>query len=211
MVGVLIRMKLAVLRHSMTGSQAAWMVTGGCVGLVLAAGTVLLSALPFDHPWVVGDLLAVTYGMWLLGWMIGPIVMGGPSVLQAEHFALLPIPRPRLAIDLLGAAFVGIGTVVTFLAFVSLVVYARRLGVLPVLVAVLALILQMVLVILLSRVATHVFGGVMQSRVGAALTAVLFAAALVIMQSGWELVLAIFLSGVLSTGFSPPFQAYSHR
>jgi ABC-2 type transport system permease protein len=41
--------------------------------------------------------------------------------------------------------------------------------------------------------------------VGAALTAVLLAAAMVLMQSGWELVLALFLSGILSTGLPPPF------
>jgi hypothetical protein len=205
MVGVLIRMKLAVMRNSMTGTRAVLMVTGGFVGLLLAAGTIWLGALPFDHPSVVGDLLAVTYIIWLIGWMIGPIVMGGESVLHAEHFALLPIPRPRLAIGLLGAAFVGIGTAVTFLAFVSLVVYGGRLGAVPALVAVLALILQLVLVVLLSRVAAHVLGGVMKSRVGAALTAVVLAAAMVVAQSGWVLILALFLSGVLSTGFSRPF------
>ena len=204
MAVVLIRMKLAILRHSMSGAQATWMVTGGLVGLVLAAGTILLSALPFQHPSAVGDLLAVTYAIWLLGWIIGPIIVGGDSVLRAEHFALLPISRVRLAIGLLGAAFVGVGAAVTLLAFVSLVFYASRLGAIPSLVAIVALILQLVLVILLSRVATHVFGGVMKSRAGAALTAVLFAGALVLVQSGWELLVALLVSGVLDTGFSPP-------
>src|SRR5262249_38163426 len=96
-------------------------------------------------------------------------------------------------------------TAVTLLAFVSLVVYGARLGVGPALVAVPALALQLALVVVLSRVATSVFGGVMKSRVGAALTAVLFAAMLVVAQSGWELVLALFVSGILSRGFTPPF------
>ena len=43
MVGVLIRMKLAVLRHSMTGQRAADMIGGGVLGLVLAGGTIWLA------------------------------------------------------------------------------------------------------------------------------------------------------------------------
>jgi ABC-2 type transport system permease protein len=204
MVGILIRMKLAILGHSMTGTRAALMATGGFLGLVFAAASILLSALPFTHLSVVGDVLAVTYAIWLLGWILGPIT-GGQSVLRVDHFALLPIPRLRLAIGLLGAAFVGIGPAVTLLAFVSLVVYGARLGVGPALVALLALVLQLMVVVVLSRVATSALGGVMQSRAGAALTAVLLAAMLVVSQSGWELVIALSVSGVLSMGFSPPF------
>ena len=52
-------------------------------------------------------------------------------MLRAEHFALTPVPPRRLAVGLLGAAFAGIATAVTLLAFISLVVFGARLGVLP--------------------------------------------------------------------------------
>lgn len=44
MVGVLIGMKLRVLRNSLTGTRAAGMVLGGLAGLLLAVGTIVLAA-----------------------------------------------------------------------------------------------------------------------------------------------------------------------
>ena len=84
--------------------------------------------------------------------------MGWRTAGRAEHFALIPVPRRRLAADLLGAAFAGITTAVTLLAFISLVVFGARLGVLPALVGVPAVVLQLVLVVLLSRLAVTGFG-----------------------------------------------------
>jgi hypothetical protein len=46
LIGVLIRRKFGVVRHSMTGSRATWMMTGGLVGLALAADTIWLSIQP---------------------------------------------------------------------------------------------------------------------------------------------------------------------
>lgn len=207
MVGILIRMKLAALRHSMRGTRATWMLTGGVVGLVLAAATIALSTRSFTHPSVLADVLGLVYALWMIGWIVGPLWAGGAPVLRAEYFTLLPVPRHRLALGLLCAAFVGIGTAVTCLAFTSLLVYAWRLGVAPVLVAVPAMGLQLVFVVLLSRVADRVFGAAMRSRLGAALSAGIFAAMLVLAQSGWVVCLAIVQSGVLSAGLSPTFSA----
>ncbi|MGH2389596.1 MAG: hypothetical protein ACRDIE_15455, partial [Chloroflexota bacterium] len=203
MVGILIRMKLAELRHSMTGSRAGWMVTGGVLGLVAAAATIALSTRGFTHPSVLADVLGLVSALWMIGWIAGPLWAGGGSLLRAEHFILLPIPRHRLAGGLLCAAFVGIGAPVTFVAFTSLLLYAWRLGVAPVLVAAPAMGLQLVFVVLFSQVTGRVFGAAMQSRAGAAMSAVLFAAMLVVAQSGWVLFVAIAQSGVLGTGLSP--------
>ena len=203
MVDVLIRMKLAVLRHALTGRRAAWMVTGGLVGLVLAAATLALSTRSFARPSVLADVLGLVYALWMIGWMVGPLWAGGESVLRVDYFLLLPLPRHRLAIGLLGAAFVGIAPAVTVLAFASLPLYAARLGLAPTLVAAPAMGLQLVLVVVLSRVTGRVFSTAMQSRGGAAVSAVLFAALLVVAQSGWVLFVAIVQSGVLSTGLSP--------
>ncbi|HEY6406593.1 MAG TPA: hypothetical protein VIY29_03890, partial [Ktedonobacteraceae bacterium] len=117
MVGVLIHMKLVVLRNSMTGGRAASMIIGGLGGLIFAAITLFLSTSLSTHPSVAIDVLALMYAMWLLGWILGPILVGGQSALRPDHFTLLPIPRFRLAIGLLGTAFIGIGTGVTLLAF----------------------------------------------------------------------------------------------
>lgn len=205
MVGILIRMKLAGLRHSMTSTRASWMVTGGVLGLLLAAATIALSMHSFARPTVAADVLGLVYALWMIGWIVGPLWAGSEPVLRAEYFTLLPLPRRRLAAGLLGAAFVGIGPAVTFLAFTSLLVYAWRLGVAQVLVSVPALALEIVFVVILSRVTGRVFGAAMQSRAGSALSAVLFAVLLVVVQSGWLLIVPIVQSGVLSTGLSPAF------
>ncbi|MFJ8581108.1 hypothetical protein [Micromonospora sp. NPDC093277] len=206
MVGVLIRMKLATIRNSMTGGKAAWMVTGGVFGLLFAAATIWLTFVDIARPGVLGDLLACVWVMWMLGWVVGPL-WGASAVLRADHFALLPVPRRKLAVGLLGAAFAGITTAVTALAFLSLITYAAHLGVVPALIAVPAAAGELVFVVLLSRVAYALFGFVATSRTGAAITGLLLAAMIVLSQSGWMLVVGIMYSDVLSTGFSSAFSA----
>ncbi|NGO70082.1 hypothetical protein [Streptomyces boncukensis] len=201
MAGVLIRMKLRIIRNSMTGGKAAWMVIGGVFGIVFAAATIALAFARLDTPGLTADLLATTYLLWMLGWMVGPL-WGGSPVLRVDQFALLPLERRRLALGLLAAAFVGITTVVTALAFLSLVVHGIRTGAAPALVSVPAAAAQLVFVVLLSRVTHALFGAVAGSRFGAAITGVLFAGMLVLTQSGWMLIVAVAYSRVLENGFS---------
>jgi hypothetical protein len=197
--GVLIQMKLRLLRRSMTGSRGSWVTAGTVAGAVLAACTIALSLTHSGRPIVVGDLLALVYALWMLGWVAGPVWAGAP-VLRAQHFALLPVPRLRLAVGLLGAAFAGLTTLVTLLAFTSLVVFAARLGLAAALVAVPAMILQLALVVLLSRVAVAGFGSASRSRTGAALIGLMIAGLLVLSQSGWMIFVAIQSWGVLTSG-----------
>ena len=117
------------------------------------------------------------------------------------------MPRHRLALGLLGVAFAGITTAVTLLAFSSLVVYGARLGALPALIAVPAALLELVLVVLLSRLSVTGFGQVSRSRAGAALIGVLLAGLLILTQSGWMLAVAVRTSGLVSTGVTPVFAA----
>ncbi|MCZ7438228.1 hypothetical protein O7598_17590 [Micromonospora sp. WMMC241] len=201
MAGVLIRMKLSIIKNSMTGGRAAWMLVGAVFGLLFAAATIWLSLVDLPNADVLGDLLAGVFLMWTLGWLIGPL-WGGSAVLRADHFALLPVPRRRLAVGLLGAAFVGITTAVTALGFLALITYGARQGLVPALLAVPIAALQLVFVVLLSRVVYALFGVVAASRVGAAITGVLFAAMLVLTQSGWMIVVAVMYSDILQTGFS---------
>jgi hypothetical protein len=205
-VGDLIRMKLAVLRHTATGERRTWVVLGAVVGLALAAGTIWLAAgLDAGSP-VLADLLAVVFAMWTVGWLVGP-VWGGEPVLRPDHFALLPVPRTRLAVGLLAAGLVGVTTAVTLVGLAALVVYGARLGAAAAAVAVPALVLQLLLVVALSRVATTVYGTVSRSRTGGALIAVLSAAMMVLTQWAWVVVLAVTESGVLTGGLPPVLSA----
>ncbi len=203
MAGVLIQMKLALLRNSLTGSRTAWMLTGGVLGLGLAAATLTFAALGLRRPGLGVDLLGAVFAMWTAGWVVGPVWAGGEVALRPEHFSLLPVPRHRLAIGLLAAGCVGIGTLVTLIAFTGLVVYAVPLGIGPALIALPALVLQLLFVVLLSRVAAGALATVSASRIAAALAGVMLAAIMVLSQSGWVLIVAVRLSGVLSDGFPP--------
>lgn len=193
-------MKLALTRHSVTGSRAIWAWTGTTVGALLATGVVVLAAWPLQPASIVPDLLAIAYLTWLIGWVIGPVMTPGPA-LRPAHLAMLPLPRHRLAVGLLLAGFVGLTTAVTVLLFASLVVYATRLGLVPALLAVPLVALQVALLVLLSRVAHVGFGRLARARSGAALNGVLLGTVLVLSQSGWMLLVGLMSSGVLVQGF----------
>ena len=185
MVGVLIKIKLATLSHSITGSRAALMIIGGVVGLLLAAGTLLLSIAVSGTADGSVNLLSLVFLLWTLGWIVGPLLTGGESTLRPEYFRLLPISPRRLAAGLLGATFVGIAPLMSLLAFSGIVLYATHLGALPTLVAVIAVPLQFVSIILLSRVISRGVGQSMQSRLGMELGALLIGFGIAFFNVGW--------------------------
>ncbi|HEY7484820.1 MAG TPA: hypothetical protein VH912_10215 [Streptosporangiaceae bacterium] len=206
MVGDLIRLKLALTRHTVTGSRAAWAWSGATIGAVLAVAVVVLAAWPLRPASIVPDLLAIAYLTWLIGWVVGPVWSPAPP-LRPAHLAMLPLPRHRLAVGLLAAGFVGLTTAVTVLLFTSLVVYAARLGVVPALLAVPLAALEVSLLVLLSRVAHVAFGRLARARAGAALNGVLLAIVLVLSQSGWMLLVGVLSSGVLEQGLPNGFSS----
>lgn len=209
MVVLLIRMKLVVLRHGMTGRRATDMISGGVFGLALAVGTILLAGWRFPVESIPYDLLGAAFAIWTFGWLLGPVLFGGgDETLRPEHFSLLPL-RPRgLAAGLLGASFVGVAPVVTAVAFVALPVLAAREGALPLVVGVVAAVLQLLFAVLASKFITAAFGRIMRSKAGAALAALISAAILAVVNSGWVLVPMVRMS--LITGFSDTFSTWVH-
>ncbi|MFG1871518.1 hypothetical protein [Micromonospora arborensis] len=204
MADALIRMRLAVLRRDLSGPRAVWMFSGAVAGTGLAIGTIGVATLAAERPDTVLDLLAVVFAAWTVGWMVGP-AYGGQPVLRAEQFALQPVPRHRLAVGLLGAALVGPTSAVTLIAFTATLAFAVRYGSVPVLVAVPGVLLQLVLVVLLSRLTGRMFGALSRSRVGAAVSAVISAVMLVALSCGWIVFAAV--DAVRATGIDSGFSA----
>ncbi|WP_066361328.1 hypothetical protein [Herbidospora mongoliensis] len=203
MVGVLIAMKLRVLRHSISGSRAAGMVMGGVAGLVLAIGTIVLAASSGE---VGADLLAAVFAVWLFGWMLGPVYTGGgDESVRPEHFALLPVHPRKLALGLLGTAFVGVPPLISLIAFSALAVYAGSFGVAAFSVALVAIPLMVVLVVALSRLMIGVLGVAVRSRVGAILAALVNASMNVILNQSWVLIWAAIQLDLLTYGFPESF------
>ncbi|MFF9352676.1 hypothetical protein [Streptomyces sp. NPDC014734] len=203
MVDVLTRMKPAAQHSSMTGQRSARMIVGGVVGLALAAAVLLTAARPYAVESLRFDLLGVALAAWTAGWLLGPAIFdGGDDSPRPEHFALHTLSRHALT-TYLAAAFVGIGPAVTLVAFTGLVVVAVGLGTGAVVVGVLAAVLQLVFTVLSSRLATAVLGQVARTRTGAVSAALVSAAVLAALHSGW--VLEPLVRTVLSTGFPGAF------
>ncbi|MFB7471342.1 hypothetical protein [Kitasatospora sp. NPDC056184] len=184
-VGVLTGMKLTVLRRSMSGPRAAGLVLAAVCGGAGAVGTALLGLADYATPEAGFGVLALAQLLWSLGWALGPLVTGGDATLRPAWFAMVPM-RPRgLAVGLLGAAFVGVTPVLALVAFGGLFLYGARQGPAAALVAVPAVLLQLLLVVLLAKSTPQALGAVLRFRLGRELSALLVGLVMAGLNSGW--------------------------
>lgn len=194
------RMKLAVVRHSMSGRRAGFAAVGVLLGAAGAAGTV---ALAFTG----AELLAAGYAVWLLGWLLGPIFTGGgDETVRPEFFTPLGLLPRQLAAGLLTAAFVGAGPALSLLALGGLVVLGAGRGAAAAAVALPAAVLQLALFVLLSKVVVALFGLVLRSRAGAIASGVLNALVLALLSQGGVVAVAYGEAG----GLPPAVDAVLH-
>ena len=201
MVGVLIRMHLAMQRQSLSGMRLFWIG----VGLLLAAGTLSLGVTKADDPTVAADLLASAFAGWTLALVAAPI-FGRGSGIRPEHLALLPIPPRKLAVGLLGAAAVGFGPVIAFIAFAALGVYGFQFGVKPGVIGVVAGPLQWIMALLLARVVHSLMGQAMQTRLGMEVVALVFGLFIALTSVGWFVIQPVAgqTNQVLTDGWPSP-------
>jgi hypothetical protein len=196
----LIGMRRTLARNSPGGSGTV--VVFRIIGLGLAVATLLCGLIRFEDPSRSVDLVAALMLGWLIGWVMGPILVRGAGLgLRPEWFALVPIPPRRLATGLLGASFAGVAAAITLVAFAVLLLTAAQFGVLPVLVAVPAALLELVMVVLLSRVVAAGLAATMSSRRGQELGGLLMAVVIALASGGWSL--ATVIGQQLATGTSP--------
>ncbi|MEV5827697.1 hypothetical protein AB0L25_19215 [Spirillospora sp. NPDC052242] len=179
MAHVLIRMRLAVLRHSMRGDRAATLAGGVLIGLALAAGTIAVAVL-----WP--ELLPAALACWLMGWVFGPVLLGGgDESLRPEYFAMIPATPRRKAAALLAGAFAGPAPAVTLVALLSLPVHGARFGLLGVLVGLPAAVLTLVVMVVLSRVVVALLALFVRSRATAAAAGAVMGSAIALAGNGW--------------------------
>ncbi|MET1005107.1 MAG: hypothetical protein ABWX96_06140 [Propionibacteriaceae bacterium] len=183
---VMVRMKLALLRHSLADlNTATWMYLGGFAGLVLAVGTVWLGARD-------ADLLATLLALWMLGWVVGPLFAGGgDEALRPEFFTSLGLSRWRLGWSLLLGSAVGIAPAVSLVAVLSLVTSAVSTGSLAaVVVALPAAAATLLMFITVSKLAVSLYGLLLRLRTGAVLAGIVSAFVLAFSAQGWALIVA---------------------
>ncbi|MFF0266136.1 hypothetical protein [Kribbella sp. NPDC004536] len=180
----LVRMRLATFRHALRDQfRRSWIVIGALFGLALAGGTIWVAAAGKD------DVLVVVLGVWMLGWIVGPLFAGGgDETLKPEYFTMMPLPPRTLSTGLLVAALAGVAPVISLIALVSVVVASG--SVVAGLVAVPAVLLQLLCFVLASRLAVAVYGVLLQVRAGAVIAALVNAFILAFTAQGWALIVA---------------------
>ena len=203
MAGVLIRMKLAILRRAYAGPQASYVADRRRARRRRRGRARSRSRRSTPTRPRCATCSPSCFAMWTLGWVLAP-AYGGAPVLRPEHFALQPVPRRRLALGLLGAAFVGVPAAVT-LARVRRAARVRARGSAR------------------CRCSSRcrgscsssrsswcsrgwpraLFGALSRSRAGGAVSALITAVMLVAASSGWIVFVA--LDAVLDSGFSDGF------
>ncbi|ACQ80938.1 conserved hypothetical protein [Beutenbergia cavernae DSM 12333] len=183
MVGILIRLRFTIQRHTLSWKRHL----GRALGLVAAALT--WAAVLFAEPAARHDVLVVALAMWLVGWVIGPILTSGASVLRPEYFTLLPLPARRLGLSLLASVFVGVGAAATGAGFLAIAGYgAVSSQAWTAVVGLLAAALFLVGVVALSRTVYALLGAAMRSRLGLELAAIQYGALFAGVFAGWLIV-----------------------
>jgi ABC-2 type transport system permease protein len=183
----LIRLKLAIQRHTLSWKRLLGLALGS-VAAVATWAAVLLAGTDGR-----GDVLTLLLAVWLVGWLVGPILTSGAAVLRPEYFTLLPLPRRTLVFGLLAAVFVGVGAAVTTAAVLALVGHALLVASGPALVgaigtALLGAAALLVFVVALSRTVYALLGAAMRTRAGIEIAAVQYGLLFASMFAGWMVV-----------------------
>ncbi|WP_152362236.1 hypothetical protein [Microlunatus speluncae] len=183
MVGVLISMKFAMLRHSPKGTRLA----GWIIGALLVVATWAGGLMPTSAE-VRSEVLMLILAGWFVGAALGPVTMSGVGVLRAEYFTLLPIDRKKLALGLLGAVFPGVASAYLLLAGLAILVQAIALNPVAAVIAVPAAVLSWVLTIIVSRLIYAALGSAMRTWLGVEIAAIQFGFLIAGLLAGWMVV-----------------------
>jgi ABC-2 type transport system permease protein len=171
---LLVRLKLRLLGNALrasTGAKIAFILSTIAAALV-AAGVFILLARLRGHTAAV-DLTTVIFTVFAFGWLIVPlIVFGLDSTLDPATLALYPLRTRPLAVGLLAASAAGAWPLANVAGLLGVTVGLAR-GALGLLVAVLAVLLEVLFCIALARFVTTALAGLLRSRRGRDLAALL--------------------------------------
>lgn len=204
MVGILISMKFAMLRHSPIGMRLAGWVIGGILVIITWAGGLLATDAA-----VRADVLMVIFVCWFVGAALGPVTMSGAGVLRAEYFTLLPIARRRLALGLLGAVFPGVASGYLLLAGLAIMIPAFAGSPAAVMVALPAALLSWAMTIIVSRLIYAALGSAMRTWLGVEIAGLQFGFLIGGLLAGWMVVVQAFrtVPELITYGLADPIGA----
>ncbi len=168
MARLLVQLKLRLLGNALrasTGAQIAFVLSTVCAAVV-AVGIFYLLAILRGSGIAAADLTTVIFTMFGLAWLILPlIVFGLDGTLDPATLALYPLRTRQLAVGLLAASATGAWPLATLLGLLGVTIGLAR-GALGVLVALLAVVLQVLFCITMARFVTTGLAGTLRSRRG---------------------------------------------
>ena len=141
------------------------MIIGALYGSGLVVFAVVgLTALRFTDVRTTASVTILVFSLVTIGWLVfSLLVFGVDETVDPARFALLPVPARQLAPGLLISALVGLPGIATFLASLGLI-GAWSVSVLPVLAAIVAIPIGVVLCVLWTRATTGLMAQVLASR-----------------------------------------------
>ncbi len=167
MARLLVQLKLRLLLNALRSSNAAKVsfIVSTTFAALLAAGTFITLA-AFRGKATSVDLTAVIFTVFAFGWLFAPIMtFGVDSTLDPATLALYPLRTRKLTVGLLAASATGAWPLANVIGLLGVTVGLAS-GALGVVVAVVAVILQVLFCIVLSRFVTTSLAGLLRSRRG---------------------------------------------
>ena len=199
MARLLVQLKLRLIRNALlasTGAKVAFVLSTTLAALVAGGIFYLLATLPGGIAGV--DLTTVIFCVFGLAWLILPIVVFGlDSTLDPATLALYPLRTRPLAVGLLAASATGAWPAATLIGLLGVTIGLAH-GAFGVLIALLAVLLQVLFCITLARFVTTGLAGVLRSRRGKDFAALLFIPIFAVYEGFFQIVPKLTSEGALT-------------
>jgi ABC-2 type transport system permease protein len=167
MARLLVQLKLRLLRNALraSGQAKTGFIVSTVFAVLVAIGTFIgLAALHGQNASV--DMTTVVFTFFAFAWLILPLIMFGlDGTLDPATLALYPLRTRPLAVGLLAASATGAWPLANLIGLLGVTVGLARGGV-GVVIAVLAVLLQVTFCITLTRFVTTSLAGLLRSRRG---------------------------------------------
>jgi ABC-2 type transport system permease protein len=209
MARLLVQLKLRLLTNALKSSaavQASFVISCLFAVLLAVGGFVLLSLFRGSADSV--DLATVIFTFFAFGWLILPIfAFGLDSTLDPATLQLYPLRTRPLAVGLLAASCAGAWPIANFIALLGVTVGLASGG-LGELIAVVAVVLQVLFCITLARLVTTTMAGLLRSRRGRDFAAFLIVPIFVLYEFFAQVVPRLAASGKLHASSFAGFDAW---
>ena len=201
MARLLVQLKLQLMRNALrasTGAKAAF-ITSTILAVLVAAGVFTGLALLRGQSAAV-DLTTVVFTLFAFAWLILPLVVFGlDTTLDPATLALYPLRTRPLAVGLLAASATGPWPAATLIGLLGVTVGLAR-GPAGVIIAVLAVLLQVLFCLTLARFVTTGLAGVLRSRRGKDFAALLIIPIFALYEGFVQIVPKLTAEGKLTAG-----------